>query len=208
MSTTLTPDQKTVSRLQAAPPEEASKPFAVIGEFETVDQIMAAARKTREAGYTHFDVHTPFPVHGMERAMGLKPTLLPWLSLMGGLTGLGVAVFLVWWTNAITVEDLPVSLQGYEYLISGKPLFSLPANIPILFELTILITAFATVFGMLWLNRLPLLYHPLLKSERFSGVTTDRFFVSIDADDPQFDQAKIESFLREQGAVYTEVIED
>ncbi len=116
-------------------------------------------RKTRAAGYKVWDVHSPFPIHGIDAVIGIRPTILPWLVLCGGLTGLCTGLGLQWFCNA----------YDYQLLVSGKPYFSLPANIPIIFECTVLFSALTTVFGMLGLNRLPLLYNPLFKSRVSAG---------------------------------------
>ncbi len=154
-----------------------SNNFGYLVEFDNVDDLIAGAERVRDAGYTRWDAHTPFVVHGLDRAMGIKPTRLPFLVLGGGAVGLAGGVGLQWWTNAV----------NYPFLISGKPLFSLPANIPVAFETTILVAAIMALVGMLGLNRLPQLYHPLFNSSRFRKATDDRFFISIEAVDPNFD---------------------
>ncbi|HRK30777.1 MAG TPA: DUF3341 domain-containing protein, partial [Tepidisphaeraceae bacterium] len=160
---------------------------AVMAEFENVDDVMHAARTVRDAGFTRWDVHSPFPIHGIDGAMGIKMTVLPWLVLCGGLTGLLGGLALTWWTNASKIPTpFMANLQGYQFLISGKPVWSLAANIPVMFETTVLLSALTAVFGMLILNRLPMHYNPLFKSERFHRVTDDRFFVVIDSRDPKF----------------------
>lgn len=173
--------------------------YGLIAEFENVDSVLAAATKVRKAGYRRWDCLTPFPVHGMDHAMGVRPTILPWIVLIAGLTGLGSGLFLCWWSNA-TSFDVPYAIRGYPFLISGKPTFSLPANIPVMFELTVLFSAIAAVVGMFVLNHLPRLNHPLLTVDRLRRVTQDRFFIAIEADDPEFDRDATEAMLREAGA--------
>ncbi len=170
----------------------------VMGEFEDVDAVVNAARKIRAAGFTKWDVHSPFPIHGIDHAMGTKPTILPWLVLGGGLAGLVTGLVLQWFTNAF----------DYKFMISGKPYMSLPAFIPVIFELTVLFAALTAVFGMFLLNLLPMLYNPLFKVARFRRVTDDRFFIVIDAADPQFDEAKAAAMMVELGAVAVEKVED
>jgi hypothetical protein len=114
----------------------------------------------------------------------------------------------VWWINARTVPGVPTEFQGYEYLVSGKPLFSLPANVPILFEMTVLFAAIGTLLGMLGLNKLPMLSNPLFKSERFRRATDDRFFVVIEADDPKFGLDDVQGLFESLGATAVEVIDD
>jgi hypothetical protein len=157
-----------------------------MAEFDTVDAVLEAARKCRDAGFSRWDVHTPFPIHGMDEAMAIKPTILPWMVLGMGLTGLTGGLIMQWWMNAV----------DYPFIISGKPYWSLPANIPVIFECTVLFSAFTSVFGMFLLNKLPCLYNPLLKSERFRRATDDRFFVVIDSTDPKFDEVGTPQFLQ------------
>ncbi|MFH0793157.1 MAG: DUF3341 domain-containing protein, partial [bacterium] len=124
-------------------------------------------------------------VHGLDGAMGIRPTILPLIVFGGGLTGCAAGLALQWWTNAV----------DYPFLISAKPYFSLPANIPIIFEITVLFSAITTVLAMLALNNLPLHYHPLFRSERFRRSTSDRFFIVVEAQDPKFDAKKTHVFL-------------
>ncbi len=176
----------------------APRVVGMLGEFSDVDGVMNAARKVRAAGYKVWDVHSPFPIHGIDAVIGIRPTILPWLVLGGGLTGLSGGLLLQWFCNA----------YDYPYLVSGKPLFSLPANIPIIFECTVLLSALTAVFGMLALNRLPTLYNPIFKSERFRRVTNDKFFIWIDASDAKFGEAGAGDFLKSAGAEAVETIED
>jgi hypothetical protein len=172
--------------------------YGVLAEFDNVDDLVRAAREVRDAGYRRWDTYSPFPVHGMIEAMGLKDSFLPWIVLAGGVAGCLGGLALQWWTNAI----------DYPYLISGKPLFSLPANIPVAFETTILLSALAAVGGMFFLNDLPRLYHPVFKSERFRRVTDDGFFLCIEATDPIFQLEETERFLRGLGAESLERLEE
>lgn len=168
--------------------------WGLVGEFETPEQLAVAAAKVRAAGYTHFDAHSPFPIHGMERAMGIKMTSLPRSVFVGGFIGLCTGLAMQLWMNGI----------DYPWIISGKPLFSVPANIPITFELTVLFAAFTTFFGVLVANRLAEFHHPLLTSDRFRRVTQDRFFLSIEAVDPKYDAAETSDLLRAAGAINVE----
>lgn len=169
-----------------------------LAEFDNVDAVIAAAEKVRDSGFRLWDVHSPFPIHGIDDAMGIRPTILPWLVLGGGLAGLIAGLVLQVWTMGI----------DYPYLISGKPLISMPAFIPVIFETTIAGAAFTAVFGMLLLNKLPLHYNPLLKSDRFRRVTNDRFFIVIDATDPAFDEVKTREFLNTLNPIAVESYED
>ena len=173
-----------------------SELWGILAEFTTVDVFLTAAEQVRDAGFKHWDAHAPFPVHGLNDAMGIRQTKLPLFVLGGGLTGGGLALLMQWWMNAV----------NYKYLISGKPLFSIPANIPILFELTVLFSALGAFGGMLAFNALPRYHHPLFNSERFRRATQDRFFISIEARDPKFDAAKVKDFLECLGSTYVELV--
>ena len=164
---------------------ENAKLYGYLARFDLVDEFLAAAAKVRDAGYTRWDAHSPFVIHGLDAAMGVKKTVLPYIVFLAGLTGAAAGILLQWWTNAV----------DYPFLISGKPLFSLPANIPVAFETTILFAAISALIGMLALNRLPQLYHPLFTNRSFKRVTDDRFFISIEAEDPLFDATKTRELL-------------
>jgi mono/diheme cytochrome c family protein len=175
-----------------------TKQFAVLAEYETVDEILSAAAQVRDAGYTKWDCYTPMPVHGLDDAMGIKQTPLPWFTLCAGLTGGSLGVLMQWWMNAV----------DYPFITSGKPDWSLPANIPIVFELTILFSALTTFFAMWVMNNLPRWYNPLSHVERFARATDDRFFLAIETTDPQFDAASAEALLKQTGAHVIEPVED
>jgi hypothetical protein len=180
----------------AAPP--AGRHFGLLAEFEDVGSLMHAAEKVRDAGYKRWDCHSPFPIHGLDRAMGLRDTRLPWVVLLGGFVGAGAGVGLQWWTNAV----------NYPFLISGKPFFSLPANIPVVFELTVLISSVAAFLCMFLFNGLPRFYHPTFNSERFRRVTDDRFFIVVESRDPRFEAERTERLLRELGSRHVEWLEE
>ncbi len=201
-TTTLNPS------IQVSADPRVEEPFGILAEFEDINTLMAAAEKVRDAGYKKWEAYTPFPVHGLDTAMGHEPTKLPWIVLAGGLTGMMTGLFLVWWTNATSFEGLPYVIRGYQFHISGKPYFSLPANIPPIFELTILFSAFCAFFGMLVLNGLPKFYHPVFTKKRFDRATQDRFFIAIESDDPRYDRPSIEKALRDAGATAIEAMEE
>ena len=175
--------------------EAGTRIAGLVAEFPGPEALLAAAAKVRDAGYRHWDSHSPFPIHGMERAMGIRPTILPWLVLAAGGAGAAGALLLQWWTNAV----------DYPYLVSGKPLFSFPANIPIIFELMVLLSAFAAFGGVLALNLLPEYRHPVFSVKRFARATSDGFFISIAADDPRFDVDATRLLLESAGAAAVEV---
>ncbi len=171
-------------------------PAGMLAEFETPADLVRAADEVRKAGYRRWDAHTPFPIHGLDRAMGIKDTALGWIVFGGGLFGCLLGVLMQWWTNGI----------DYPFIISGKPLWSLPANIPLIFELTILFSALSAFFGMLILNQLPKHHHWSFSHDRFDRVTSDRYFISIEASDPSFDIVESCALLESAGSINTETI--
>ncbi len=194
------------------PPESPAAPqlAGLLVEFDSPGALLTAAEKVRDAGYTRWDTHSPFPVHGIDAAMGIRPTRLPWIVFAAGLLGCLGGLLLQWWTNATHPGQwlfVPTFLQGYDYLISGKPIFSLPANIPVIFEVTVLLAALTTVIGMLAMNNLPWFHHPLFRLARFARVTSDRFFLVVDAADPRFDERRTRTLLESLGGSVVERIE-
>lgn len=185
-------------RAKSAPATEAPV-HGLLAEYESPWELVSASEKVRDAGYTRWDTFTPFPVHGIDRAMGIRMTVLPWIVLCAGVTGLLTAILLQWWTNAV----------DYRWLISGKPFWSIPANVPIMFELTVLFSGITTLVGMLMLNGLPHPSHPLDLKERFARATDDRFFLLIQASDPKFEMARSRALIEQtRPAVLDEVRED
>ena len=177
-------------------PDAGGDFYGYLVAFDNVDQLLAGAETVRDAGYKNWDSHTPFVVHGLDAAMGVRPTILQYIVFLGGLTGTIFGLLLQWYTNAF----------DYPFLISGKPIFSLPANIPVAFETTILFAALSALVGMLALNGLPQLYHPLHSSRRFKKATDDHFMISIEARDPLFDRAKTRRLLEGLGGSEVEEV--
>jgi len=170
--------------------------WGMLAEFETPGQVYEACEKVRDAGFENWDAHTPFPVHGLEKAMGLPTSRIPWIALVCGLSGACIAFLGQTWIHAV----------AYPLVISGKPYWAWPTYIPITFELGVLLTALGCLFGMLILNQLPRLHHPLFQSERFERVSDDRFFIAIEAVDPKYDTEATAALLREAGAVHVEKV--
>lgn len=185
-----------MSATQTTPDQQAT--FGVLAEFANTGELMKAASKVRDAGYKKFDVYSPFPIHGMDDAMGLMPSKLGWIVLGHAMVGFIGGLALMIWTSSI---DYPIN-------ISGKPYLNMPAFIPVLFELTVLLSAFGAVFGMFFMNDMPKHYNPLFNSERFARVTDDKFFICIESTDMLFDKDKTTGFLKEIGATYTETVND
>jgi hypothetical protein len=172
--------------------------WGLLAEFASPQDLVRAAERIRDAGYTKWDAHTPFPVHGLDGAMGIRSTRLPYLVLAAGVVGATSGLLMQWWMNAV---DYPI-------IISGKPFNSLPADIPVTFELTVLLAALTAFFGMLAGNALPRFHHPLFASASFRRVTTDAFFLAIEADDPHFDLEKTGQQLTSLNATRVSPIED
>ena len=171
--------------------------YGVLAEFASPADLYRACERVRDAGFTRWDAHTPFPVHGLDKAMGLKRSLLPWIVLAMGLTGAALGFLLQWWVHA----------RAYPLVISGKPYVSWPAYIPITFEVAVLFAALAAVLGMLGLNGLPMHHHPLFQSTVFERVTDDAFFISIESWDPRFDASSTGKFLESLGARTVQLLE-
>jgi mono/diheme cytochrome c family protein len=170
------------------------KLYGLLAEYDTPGELVEAARKVRDAGYTDFDCYSPFPVHGIDPAMGIKRTILPLIIFGGGFCGAAGGLLLQWYANA----------YAWTWNISGKPTWSIPANIPIAYECGILLAVLCSFFGMWALNKLPQVWHPLFRIDRFARVTDDGFFIGIEAKDRRFDAAKTKQLLNDAGAIAVE----
>jgi ActD protein len=178
--------------------EEGKAVHGVVAEFETPSGAYHAAEKIRDAGYKRWDVYSPFPIHGIEEAMGIKRTKLPLFVAAVGFTGAGLGLLLQYW---VTASDFPLVVQG-------KPYGAWEPFVPIMFEMGILPAAFAAIFGMLALNGLPRFHHPLLARESFWRVSDDRFYICIEAEDPKFDAAQVKTLLESAGSSNVDLVED
>ncbi len=159
--------------------------YGLLAEFDDVNDLVRAARTARAAGFRHLDAYTPFPVEELAHALGVRPSRLPLVVLLGGLAG-GLAGYLLqWWTAVV----------AYPINVGGRPLHSWPAFIVPTFETTVLGAAIAAVLGMLALNGLPMPYHPVFNVPRFALSSRDRFFLCIEATDPLFDREGTRRFL-------------
>ncbi|MBC7172836.1 MAG: DUF3341 domain-containing protein [Polyangiaceae bacterium] len=176
------------------------RPALYLAEYETPAALAKAAAKVRDAGYTKWDCHSPYPVHGLDDAMGLAPTKLGYVSFIAGITGLLGAVLMIHWMNNV---DYPI-------IIGGKPasMASIASMIPIMFECTILLTGFGTLFGMLHLTKLPRHHHPIFESDRFVTATDDKFFISIEVEDEKFDRERTRSLLDATHPSHVELVEE
>ncbi|HWP59564.1 MAG TPA: DUF3341 domain-containing protein [Candidatus Acidoferrales bacterium] len=159
--------------------------YGLMAEFENPNDLVAAARAARAAGYRKMDAYTPFPVEGLAEALELGRTHVPLVVLIGGLIGAALGYGMQYYLMAV---DYPLN-------IGGRPFHSWPAFIPVTFEMTVLVAGLAAVIGMLALNGLPQPYHPVFNVERFALATRDRFFLCIEATDPLFDREGTRRFL-------------
>ena len=166
-----------------------AQPYGLIATFDTAPSLYRAAEKVRDAGYRYWDCITPFPIHGLDKAMGLRRSIVPRISLAGGITGFITGMSMIWWTGAV----------DYQLIVGGKPLFSPMFAFPVSYELTILFTAFATIIGMFVVNGLPMHYHPVLKYEHIRRGMDDTFFIVIEARDPRFNLATTKALLEKAG---------
>ncbi|PTX92621.1 DUF3341 domain-containing protein [Opitutus sp. ER46] len=167
----------------------ADSPYGLIATFDRPADLYHAAEKVRDAGYRHWDCITPFPVHGLDKAMGLRRSIVPRLSLIGGITGFCTGMSLIWFADA----------YANRLVVGGKPFFSPLFAFPVSYELTILFTAFATIIGMFVLNGLPMHYHPVLKYEKIGRGMDDTFFIVIEARDPRFNLTNTRALLEKAG---------
>jgi Protein of unknown function (DUF3341) len=159
--------------------------YGLMAEFDTTTDIVKAAEKMRDAGYTKTDAFSPFPIHEMDEALGVKRSILPYLVFGGGIAGLLLGMGMQYYMSVI---DYPI-------MVGGRPHFSLPAFIPPAFELTILLAAFTAVFGMILLNGLPRPHHPVFNVPRFSLASREKFFLLIETEDPKFDYEETKKFM-------------
>lgn len=168
-----------------------SKLYSIAALFRTPDDIMSAAAKVADAGYEKYDINTPYPVHGLDGAMKLKSSKMGYYTIVIGLTSMALMLYFMYWVYNI----------DYPQVIGGKPLFPLPALVPILFEITVLTGAVLTVAVMLiFYFKFPNNAHPLHDSSYMKAVSSDRFGVNIEAIDPKFDIEGVKAFLSSIGA--------
>jgi hypothetical protein len=175
------------------PPGES---YGILARFDTPARLLHACEQVRDAGFTRWDAHTPFPVHGLDRAMGIKPTMLPWIVAVLGLSGGAGAMLMQWWISAV----------AYPVVISGKPYFSWQAFVPVTFEVAVLLGALGAVLGVFALSKLPMHWHPLFGSKEFERASDDGFFISIESWDRKYDVERTRSLLERAHAAHIEVV--
>jgi len=174
------------------------KTYGAVAEFESAAAVYRAAERLVSEGYRKLDTHTPFPIHGIDTVLKQGASHVGWICAMMGLIGVAAAQLMMWWMN------------GYDYKIwvSGKLPYDWPPTIPITFELMVLLSAFGAVFGMLGINKLPRLHHPIFKHSTIDRVTDDRFFMSVEASDPMFDSNRTVQLLESVGGSHVELVEE
>lgn len=161
------------------------KSYGLLAEFKTAEDLVAAAKQTRSAGYRRIEAYSPFPVEGLVEAVGSYKDRIPLITLLGGVIGGAGGYFMEWYSAVIAY---PIN-QG------GRPYHSWPSFIPVTFELAVLGAALAAFFGMLVLNGLPRLYHPLFNIPEFELASRSRFFLFIRHDDPNYNAQTTRDFL-------------
>ena len=172
--------------------------YGVVALFDRPEDLLRAGEELHhKRGYTKIEAYTPFPIHGIDDAIGVPKSILGYIVLCAGLFGLANAILMIWYTGAV----------DYRLVIGGKPLFAWEFSIPVMFELTVLFSSFGAVFGMLYLNGLPRFYHPTMNFSRFEEHTDDKFLLVVESTDPRFDVEELQAVMNELGAATTEVVE-
>lgn len=167
---------------------EPTHPWGLLASFESADALLAATNAVRAAGYRKLDAYSPFPVDGLAEAVGQTRNWVPLITLLGAIAGGVFGFWIQWWTAAV---DFPIN-------VGGRPYNSWPAFMLVTFEMAVLVgscTAFASVLA---LNRLPKLYHPLFNVPQFDLASRNRFYLSVEASDPQFDSVRTRELLERQ----------
>ena len=174
--------------------------YGMAAEYSSAPALYEAAKMVRDAGFKRWDVHSPFPIHGMDDAMGLGKSWLSAVVLIGGILGISTAMFI----------EFGSSWGLYPLIVHGKPFDwkVVPAFFPIMFELTVLFGAFAAFFAWQGMNGLPRWYHPLFNWERFSRVTNDGFFLAIEARDPRFTENGVRELLEQTGGQHITIVHE
>jgi hypothetical protein len=175
-----------------------AKPYGILAEFDSPAAILEAAKKVRDAGYSRWDVFTPFPIHGMDKVMKLKNSLVGWVALAGGAFMFLNIVGLIWFSNAF----------DYPLIVGGKPMFSVPMTFVPAYIMMIMGGAVGALLGMFAFNELPRFNHPLFTSERFALVSRDKFSILIGSTDPKFSETETRKLLESIGGAHIEIIED
>ena len=176
----------------------SEKIYGLMAEFNTPGDLLRAAEKVRDAGYSKWDVFTPFPIHGMDKVMGLKNSLVGWVALGGGVFMFLNVVGLIWFANAF----------DYPLIVGGKPMFSVPMTFVPAYIMLIMGGAVGALIGMIGFNQFPRLHHPLLNHKRFELTTRDKFVMVIGAQDEKFCATETKNLLVSLGGAHVDIVED
>src|SRR3954468_16947795 len=171
--------------------------YGVIAEFDNPEAVIASAAKARAAGYRRMDAYSPFPVEGLDDALGFRDTLVPLIMLVGGICGALFGFGLLYYCMVVS----------YPLNVGGQPRFGWPTYVPITFECTVLLSALSGAFGMFMLNGLPQPYHPVFDAPHFDRATSDRFFLCVEATDPSFDLDETRLFMETLGSLNVSEVE-
>lgn len=183
---------------ETSPGETLGKPYAVATTFDTTHELLGAIRSIRKKGYRNLDAYTPFPVHGIDEALGERRSKLGFVIAAGAAAGIVTALLLQWWTAAV----------DYRLIVGGKPYFAIEYAVPITFELMVLFASFAAVFGMLAFNGLPRFNHPIFNYANYARVTDDGFVLVVERDGNHFEPVAIVDLLNDLGGKNTEVVHE
>ena len=174
------------------------KIYVLMAEFNTPGDLLRASEKLRAEGYQKWEAFTPFPIHGLDKIMGYRNSLVGWVALAGGAFMFINVVFLIWFTNAF----------DYPLIVGGKPMFSVPMTFVPAYIMMIMGGALGALVGMFGLNQLPRLHHPLLFKKRFESVSRDKFIIVIGANDKKFCATETRNLLASIGGANIEIVED
>jgi len=173
------------------------KDYGLMAEFDSPAAILHAAEKIRAAGYRRWEVFTPFPIHGLDKVAGFKNSLVGWFAFLFGGGAFVATMGLIWFSNAF----------DYPLIVGGKPMFSPPMSFVPSYIMMVLGAAVGAFVGMLALNGLPRLHHPLLQKARFALASRDKFFLVIGANDPKFSETETRRLLESLGGTHIELVE-
>jgi ActD protein len=172
--------------------------YGMSAEFDSAAAVLDAAKKVRDAGYRRWDVFSPFPIHGLDKVMGLGNSKVGWFSFLFGAGAFIGTMGMIWFMNDF---DYPI-------VIGGKPMFSTPMSVVPSYILLVLAAGLGTFIGMIALNELPRHHHPLFEKKRFVLVSRDKFFLVIGSNDPKFSETETRKLLEEIGGGHVEMVED
>ncbi|MFP6899350.1 MAG: DUF3341 domain-containing protein [Opitutales bacterium] len=178
--------------------QEQGTVYGIAANFDSAREIYEAAGKVREKGFTRWECYTPFAVHGLDKQMGMSRSKVPIFTFLGGVTGFITGLLIVWYMNKF----------DYPLIVGGKPFFSPIFAFPIFYELTILLAAFGTFFGMFLTNRLPRHNHPVFEYQSFAETSDDKFAIVIEAIDAKYDEEEARELLKELGGKRITVVRE